>query len=223
MSEILSPELTAILTSIISIVLGIVAAKFKSQRTSAVNAMTTVSKKADQFEHLILKMIRANEDNKVTPEEFNGIVSAIKDLVTLENTKTIDVQLSTDTQLTTDFQPATISVSTSSKTVVPKMGPEDSWYQTNFTRSEKGNILPSGTNLWIRLVGVRSYVSAVLKNEVGKVIQIDQSSQFDEDGDIATTRLETAGLPKGKYILQVQGDRGSSDSEGIKTDEFFIV
>ena len=112
----------------------------------------------------------------------------------------------------------------------PTLGPATSYYQTNFRQDKKlGNVLDFGQSyLWIKMIGVRSYVSVKLKTADGFPIQIDQSSEFDEDNNIETTRLEMfvksgAPLPKGKYILESRGDRGSSDSIGIKNDPFEIV
>ena len=115
-----------------------------------------------------------------------------------------------------------------SKVTIPKLGPKGAKYQTNFVKGEPGNTLLFGTNLWIRRTGVRSYVTAILRDAAGNVIQIDQSHTKDEDGDIETTRLEmfaTDGepLPRGKYTVQSQGDAGSSDATGIKSDEFYII
>jgi hypothetical protein len=112
----------------------------------------------------------------------------------------------------------------------PQLGPDGEWYQTNFTKdSKKGNVLPYGEkSLWIRIQGVKSYATAVLKDSQGRWLQIDQSHSFDEDNDIETTRIELYNkigepFPKGKYFLESRGDRGTSDSTGIKSDEFWIV
>lgn len=106
----------------------------------------------------------------------------------------------------------------------PRLGPIGAKYQTNFVKNdEKGNVLPRGSNLWIKRVGVRSYLSAVLYDANMNVIQIDQSHEHDEDGDIETTRLETFNLQRGKYYITSQGDAGSSDSTGIRKDRFYIV
>ena len=104
------------------------------------------------------------------------------------------------------------------------------WYQTNFVSDpEKGNVLPQGqAYLWVKVPKARSYVTVQLKTENGHVIQIDQSSDTDEDKDITTTRLEMFGrngqpLPLGVYVLQVQADAGTGDSQGIREDRFEIV
>lgn len=129
----------------------------------------------------------------------------------------------------TELEFVTVSKTTREVLVtVPKLGPESEWFQTNFVKTEKGNTLPFGQNLWIRIKDVRSYVTAKLSDSKGNVIQIDQSHQFDEDNNIETTRLEMFGrdakpLPRGKYTLQTQGDRGTGDAQGIKADEFEIV
>ena len=104
------------------------------------------------------------------------------------------------------------------------------WYQTNFEKdAEKGNVLRQGqAYLWVRVPKARSYVTVQLKTDSGHLLQVDQSHARDEDKDHTTTRLELfsrAGqpLPRGKYILQVQADSGSGDSQGIKEDKFEIV
>lgn len=110
---------------------------------------------------------------------------------------------------------------------VPKFGPVGAKFQTNFVRTESGNSLPFGNHLWVKIAGVRSYVTAILKDSNGNICQIDQSHELDEDNNIETTRLEMYGkdgnpLPRGKYILEIKGDSGSSDSIGT-TDEFSII
>jgi hypothetical protein len=115
------------------------------------------------------------------------------------------------------------------KMQTPELGPIGEWYQTNFKKGETGNILPYGQSyLWVKLKGVRSYVTVKLMTIDRVPIQIDQSSEFDEDNDIETTRLEMflksgEPLPRGEYIIQTQGDRGSSDSQGIRNDKFSII
>ncbi len=105
-----------------------------------------------------------------------------------------------------------------------------SWYQTNFVKSAlKGNVLPFGTSyLWIKVPKARTYVTAQLKDNQGRIIQIDQSSKADEDNNHTTTRLEMLSrngnpMPVGIYTLRVQADAGSGDAQGIKTDKFEIV
>ena len=111
----------------------------------------------------------------------------------------------------------------------PELSPANSWYQTNFTKSDKGNSLPYGqVYTWIKIKDVRSYVTAILTDANGIALQVDQSHEFDEDNNIETTRLELlkpdgTPFPKGTYHLQVQGDRGTGDSQGIKNDTFEIV
>lgn len=111
----------------------------------------------------------------------------------------------------------------------PTLGPAGSKFQTNFQRGEGGNKIPYGQiYLWIKIEGVRSYVTAILKTAAGVPIQIDQSSELDEDNNIETTRIELFDksgepMPRGKYILQMQGDGTGGDAQGIKKDEFEIV
>lgn len=132
------------------------------------------------------------------------------------------------------FEPHSIvkKVTSTTKKLIapPELGPKESWYQTNFRKNEaKGNTIPYGQiYLWIKMVGVRSYISVILKTAEGVPIQVDQSSEMDEDNNIETTRIELFSrdgtpLPRGKYILESRGDRGSSDSVGIKTDKFEIL
>ena len=110
----------------------------------------------------------------------------------------------------------------------PTLGPADSWYQTNFKTSERGNTLEFGDlYLWVRLKDVRSYVTAILSDGNMLRLQIDQSHEFDEDNNTETTRLEliTADgkpFPRGKYHLHSAGDRGTSDSNQVK-EMFEIV
>ena len=112
---------------------------------------------------------------------------------------------------------------------IPKLGPADSWYQTNFKKSDKGNSLQYGqVYLWIRIKDVRSYVTAILKDANGLALQVDQSHEFDEDNNVETARLELlkadgTPFPKGIYHLTIRGDRGTGDSQGIKSDTFEIV
>jgi hypothetical protein len=112
---------------------------------------------------------------------------------------------------------------------IPTLVPVHSWYQSNFVPSEKGNSLQYGqVYLWIRIKDVKSYVTVILKDTNGIALQIDQSHYLDEDGSIETTRLELlkadgTPFPRGIYHLQIQGDRGTGDSIGIKKDTFEII
>lgn len=81
--SLLDPQLTALITTILTIVIGIIAAKFKTQHSTAMNALAVTSDKADKFGKAIAKMIAANEDKEITTEEFNGIVSAFKEVLEL--------------------------------------------------------------------------------------------------------------------------------------------
>lgn len=122
----------------------------------------------------------------------------------------------------------TVSAVSSPSLTIPKLGPADAKYQTNFVKGKEGNTLIYGTDLWIRRVGVRSYVTAILRDAAGNVIQVDQSHLKDEDGDIETTRLEMYArdgqpLPRGKYSVETFGDSGSSDGTGNNPDVFYIV
>jgi len=122
----------------------------------------------------------------------------------------------------------TVDATIDKQIVIPKLGPVGAKYQTNFVKGDLGNTLPFGTNLWIKRPGVRSFVSAILRDAKNNMIQVDQSHINDEDGDITTTRLEMFGkdgspLPRGKYSIATLGDSGPGDAEGNKPDVFFIV
>ena len=110
----------------------------------------------------------------------------------------------------------------------PELSPANSWYQTNFTKSDKGNTLNFGDlYLWIKLIGARTYVAATLYDEKMRALQIDQSTIHDEDNDIETTRFEliTADgkpFPRGVYYVRPNGDVGPGDSQGI-LDKFEII
>lgn len=113
----------------------------------------------------------------------------------------------------------------------PKWTTVDRWINTNLvdhTDPEKGVMAPPGQNyLWAQIQDVRSYTTAVLRNEAGAPIQIAQSHERDEDRDIETVRLALFGrdgqrLPAGKYELTVQGDRGTGDAQRITID-FWIT
>lgn len=103
------------------------------------------------------------------------------------------------------------------------------WYKNNFLKHEiKGNTIPYGTAyLWAQIVGAKRYVTGVLRDANGTVLQIEQGGHKGNPL-IDTVRLELfdkAGnpLPRGKYSLQIQGDRATSDSTGIREDAFEIV
>ena len=115
------------------------------------------------------------------------------------------------------------------KLTPPELGPIGSWYQTNFVKEQNGNALAADQNyLWVKVSGVRNYLTVLLKDSSGNLIQVDQSHALDEDNNIETSRLEMFDrsgkrLPKGNYTLQIQGDRGSGDSQGIKSDQFTLL
>lgn len=108
------------------------------------------------------------------------------------------------------------------KLLPPVLGPKDAWYQTNFIKKDNENTLPLGTAyLWIQVKNVRSYLTAILKDNHGRMLQIDQSHDLDEDHNVETTRLELITsdgkpFPSGTYYLQIQGDLGTGDAQGIK-------
>ena len=109
-------------------------------------------------------------------------------------------------------------------TSIPELGPADSIYQTNFRKEPQiGNVLSYGEPyLFARRVGARSYVTGILRDSSGKIIQIRQSVP---GGEIIKFVLKDkqGSFERGKYSLQVQTDSGSGDSQGNKRDEFQIV
>ena len=109
-------------------------------------------------------------------------------------------------------------------TSIPELGPIDSIYQTNFRKDPQiGNVLAYGEPyLFARRVGARSYVTGILRDLSGKIIQIRQSVP---GGEIIRFVLKNrqGSFERGKYSLQVQTDSGTSDSQGNKNDEFQIV
>lgn len=168
--------------------------------------------------------------SNATPEQINKILgtTSLQIPQTLSTTTIQTTSNSTVAIPQPEEKPLVFSEPVKPLIVVPKLGPEDSEYQTNFIKTDKGNSLPFGNHLWIKVFGVRSYITATLKDASKNIIQIDQSSLVDEDGDITTTRLEMFGrdkkpLPRGKYFVTVRGDFGTSDAQGIKEDEFFII
>lgn len=147
-------------------------------------------------------------------------------------TTTIPVSSTTQTATSTVDKTGIIATVSATQTALepPVLGPIGSKFKTNFTKDpQRGNVIFYGQSyLWVQIEGVRSYVTAILRDSKLNVIQIDQSHENDEDGDISTTRFELFArngtpLPRGKYHLEYRGDSGSSDSIGISNDEFEIV
>ena len=62
-------------------------------------------------------------------------------------------------------------------TSTPELGPVGSAYQTNFVKDPQvGNVLQYGEPyLFARMAGARSYVTGMLRDSTGKVLQIEQS------------------------------------------------
>lgn len=102
------------------------------------------------------------------------------------------------------------------------------WYKTNFVKGSSGNTIPYGAPyLWAQIVGAKTYVTGILKDAKGTVLQIEQGGH-PGNPPIDTVRLELIDksgqpFPRGIYHLQVQGDRGTSDSTGIEDVTFKIV
>ena len=74
----LDPNLVAIVTSLASIVLGIIAKKYKSQKDEFVGLWSTANDKIDQAQAIANKIIEAAKDDKITEQEFQGIISGIE-------------------------------------------------------------------------------------------------------------------------------------------------
>ena len=67
-------------------------------------------------------------------------------------------------------------------TSIPELGPMDSIYQTNFVKDPQvGNVLLYGQPyLFARMTGARSYVTGMLRDLSGKVIQLEQAVPGEE-------------------------------------------
>ena len=108
-------------------------------------------------------------------------------------------------------------------------GPKKSWYQTNFVKTNAGNTLPFGQSyLWVKIPSAHTYIGAILYDGRGNKIQIDQSSDHDEDNDHTTLRLEMfakngAPLPRGDYRMDVTKDGGGQNAREVDNDRFVIV
>lgn len=115
---------------------------------------------------------------------------------------------------------------------IPQFTSKHSWYESNFKEDEKrGNVIEYGEPyLWFRVKGVRTYFIAKLKEQNGTLIQIDQSGYAGNPWS-DTIRLEMfrnrngemEPLPRGKYSIEIQGDKGTSDAIGANSDKFEIV
>lgn len=110
----------------------------------------------------------------------------------------------------------------------PELRPAGAAYQTNFREDkDHGNYLPYGEkDLYVRYSGARTYVGVVVKAKNGNVIDVGQGHPSDEDSNVETVRLHLtdrsgSAIPRGSYILEVSGDRGSSYETSIK-DEFEV-
>ena len=110
-------------------------------------------------------------------------------------------------------------------TSIPELGPVGETYQTNFVKDPLvGNVLSYGAPyLFARMAGARSYVTGLLRDEGGRIIQVEQSKPGEEIIRFELKNRLGQRLPRGTYNLQVQADSGSGDSQGIKRDEFQIA
>ena len=109
------------------------------------------------------------------------------------------------------------------------LGPVGSKFQTNFIYDkERGNSLRHGsTTLMVKVVGARSYVSALVKDSNEKVIAVGQSTKTDDDNDVTTVTLnlkDRSGnpIPTGQYTLITSADSGTSYAIG-HTDVFQVI
>ena len=74
----LDPNLVAVITSIATILLGILAKKYKGQKDEAISLFSTANDKLDQAQAIAAKIIEAAKDEKITEAEFQGIISGIE-------------------------------------------------------------------------------------------------------------------------------------------------
>ena len=106
-------------------------------------------------------------------------------------------------------------------------GTDDDWQRTNFVRSSvpgQGNIHVYGTKyLWVKVPSAKSYVSGIVKHkDNGTAIGVGQSQIGGKEFRI--TMLDNTGkpLPKGKYVLTISADAGTSYYIGSE-DEFEVA
>jgi hypothetical protein len=77
----ISPELVTLITTIATIVLGIIAKKYHGERNTAVAGLSIISDKAAKLQNVVNKIIAAQKDTAVTDDEFKGIIGAIEELI----------------------------------------------------------------------------------------------------------------------------------------------
>lgn len=77
----ISPELVTLITTIATIILGIVAKKYHGERNTAIAGLSTASDKAGKLQNVVNKIITAQNDASVSEDEFKGIVKAIEELI----------------------------------------------------------------------------------------------------------------------------------------------
>jgi len=105
-----------------------------------------------------------------------------------------------------------------------KLKDNGDYYTTNMTKDKSGNVIQYGEPfLYAKLKDTRSYTTAKLSRD-NNLIQIEQS------GVNEPVRLElfekvngkVVPMARGDYVLQITGDRGTGDSNGV-TDQFQII
>lgn len=101
-------------------------------------------------------------------------------------------------------------------------------YGNNFVRTKKGNGMEYGEPfLRLRIKGAKSYVTGMLFDSNGKLLQVEQSKK----PEIDTVRFELYQKKGGKivpyelgrYTIKVQGDANPGHGATSYTDEFYIV
>ena len=122
---------------------------------------------------------------------------------------------------------------------VPILFKGDAWYQNNFFKTKRGNALNQQYPiLWAKVKDVRSYVTGVLRDSRGNVIQVEQTGyrgnpwknvvkfelykmeySHDKTGKVIG---KVVPFETGTYTVTIQGDRGSGDAQRI-TDEFILI
>ena len=173
------------------------------------------------------KRVNSKKPNTVVHVDPQGYVV---ETPTPKSSETITVEIPQRRIVNTeDGTPSETVTIPDSKTVkatsIPELGPVGETYQTNFVKDPSvGNVLSYGAPyLFARMAGARSYVTGLLRDEGGRIIQIEQSNPGEEIIRFELKNRLGQRLPRGTYNLQVQADSGSGDSQGIKRDEFQIA
>ena len=102
---------------------------------------------------------------------------------------------------------------------------------TNLQTDDKlGPVLPYGTPfLWYGFETVKTTVSVALFDENRNVIQVEHTNHAINPGPICRFELfirkggEYYPLPRGKYFIEIKGDKGTSSEYGHRPEDFLIV